>query len=336
MQAARCEHTAVDTALSHALQVAGKQLRAAQEELQEQQVRQSTSRQELLRSQEAASHRATLLPPAGIAPDAAIRDRGSPCASEHVVPTTGSSPCFMEGHAEPHTALAAVARAFCEAREADAEELRTALAPATPAAAHNASQQAPSDASTGEKSGPVNPLERAQALSEVLAWRSLQMQIGYVADAVSCLQSVPLLGACSSSGHAQPAGVPSRSGAISGARSDAVQPTGAVGAGTDVISKLRKLNCGAPRPAPSLSCRTSTHEPIAPAWPQLPCAVFRFRQLSCRVRARTASWARGMARKRIGAGAGLVGPGSRLLTAPGPRPTRCPLPETQGGGRGGR
>ena len=338
VQAARCDHAAADTAVCTALQL-------AQQELREQQELLSASRQELLRSQEAAHHRATLLPPAAIAPGMVGRDGGSPSA--------GSTACSVEEHADPQ-ALAAVARALCEALEPEAEEREAALAPAAAAAAAapNGYQRAPDGAPEGEaptSDGSVplwseletaTPLETAQALSEVLAWRSLQMQIGHVADAVSCLQCVPLgsgpaAAGCDATWHAQTAGASARPGT----RADFAQSTGAVSAGPDVIRRLRRLNCGAPPPPPR-PCRprhrTSSHPPTRPptahgppttrAWPQLPSAAFRLRQLCHCARARTASWAHLKPRNPLAAAATLAGHGQRLQTAPGPRPTRCPLP----------
>ena len=120
VQAARCEHAAADTAVYTALQL-------AQQELREQQELLSASRQELLLSQEAARHRATLLPPAAIAPGMVGRDGGSPSA--------GSTAWFVEEHVDTH-ALAAVARAVFEALEPEAEEREGGLAPAAAAAAH--------------------------------------------------------------------------------------------------------------------------------------------------------------------------------------------------------
>ena len=280
VQAARCDHAAADTAVCTALQL-------AQQELREQQELLSASRQELLRSQEAAHHRATLLPPAAIAPGMVGRDGGSPSA--------GSTACSVEEHADPQ-ALAAVARALCEALEPEAEEREAALAPAAAAAAAapNGCQRALDGAPEGEaptSDGSVlwseletaTPLETAQALSEVLAWRSLQMQIGHVADAVSCLQCVPLgssvpMGSGPVSGpaaaalyptwHGQPAGA--SASARPGIRADVPQSTRVVSAGPDVISRLQRLNCGAPRPrvpaapAPSHAqpaTRPPTHPP---------------------------------------------------------------------------
>ena len=285
VQAARCDHAAADTAVCTALQL-------AQQELREQQELLSASRQELLRSQEAAHHRATLLPPAAIAPGMVGRDGGSPSA--------GSTACSVEEHADPQ-ALAAVARALCEALEPEAEEREAALAPAAAAAAAapNGYQRAPDGAPEGEaptSDGSVplwseletaTPLETAQALSEVLAWRSLQMQIGHVADAVSCLQCGPLgssvpmgsghvsgpaAAGCDATWHGQPAGA--SASARPGTRADVAQSTGVVSAGADVISRLRRLNCGAPRPrvpaslppAPSHAqpaTRPPTHPPTA-------------------------------------------------------------------------
>ena len=337
VQAARCEHAAADAAVYTALQVAQQELREQQELLARQ-----VARQELLRSQEAACHRATLLPPAVIAPGMVGRDGGSPSAD-----STAWS-------VEDPQALAAVARAFCEALEPEPEERQTALALAAAAAAPNGCQQAQGEAPSSDGgSVPLwsgldaatvchasTPLETAQALSEVLAWRSLQMQIGHVADAVSCLQCVPLgsgpaAAGCDATWHAQTAGASARPGT----RADFAQSTGAVSAGPDVIRRLRRLNCGAPPPPPR-PCRprhrTSSHPPTRPptahgppttrAWPQLPSAAFRLRQLCHCARARTASWAHLKPRNPHAAAATLAGHGQRLQTAPGPRPTRCPLP----------
>ena len=268
VQAARCEHAAADAAVYTALQVAQQELREQQELLARQ-----VARQELLRSQEAACHRATLLPPATIAPGMVGRDGGSPSAD-----STAWS-------VEDPQALAAVARAFCEALEPEPEERQTALALAAAAAAPNGCQQAQGEAPSSDGgSVPLwsgldaatvchasTPLETAQALSEVLAWRSLQMQIGHVADAVSCLQCVPLgsgpaAAGCDATWHAQTAGASARPGT----RADFAQSTGAVSAGPDVIRRLRRLNCGAPPPPPR-PCRprhrTSSHPPTHRARP---------------------------------------------------------------------
>ena len=295
VQAAQREHAAADAAVCAALQL-------AQQELREQQELLSASRQELLRSQEAARHRATLLPPAAIAPGTVGRDGGSPSA--------GSTACSVEEHVDPQ-ALAAVARSLYEALEPEAEEREAALAPAAAAAATDGCQQAPNGAPeggtppaaaaaatdqqapgggapTGDGPAPLwsgletaTPMETAQALSEVLAWRSLQMQIGHVADAVSCLQCVPLgssvpMGSgpvcgpaaadCDAAWHVQPAGASARPGF-------ATPSTGGVSAGPDVVSRLRRLQCGAPRThvptarphVPTARPRVPTARPIARA-----------------------------------------------------------------------
>ena len=150
--AARCEHAAADTAVYTALQLAGQQLRTAQQELREQQELQSTSRQELLHSQETARHRASLLPSAAIVPGMVGRDGASPSAGTRsgMVQATGSRPWAAEELAEQEAFAAVVA--FCEALEPEAEDCfdrQLALAPA--AAAPNACQQAPSGALDGNE-----------------------------------------------------------------------------------------------------------------------------------------------------------------------------------------
>jgi len=363
VQAAQREHAAADAAVSTALQL-------AQQELREQQELLSASREELLRSQEAA--RGTLLPPT--APGTVGHDGGSPSA--------GSTAWSVEERVDPQ-ALAAVARSLCEALEPEAEEPEAAVAPAAAAAAADGcppeggtppaaaaaatEQQAPGGAPGGgapSGDGPAplwsgletaTPMETAQALSEVLAWRSLQMQIGHVADAVSCLQCVPLgssvpmgsgpvsgpaAAGCDAAWHAQPAGASARPGF-------ATPSTGGVSAGPDVVSRLRHLQCGAPRPHvatartrvatarpiaraaghppthPPTHTHTHTYPPIHRAWSQLPSAAFRRRRLCHRARA---SLARSIPRSPHAAAATLAGHGQRSQTAPGPRPTRCPLP----------
>ena len=282
VQAAQREHAAADAAVSTALQL-------AQQELREQQELLSASREELLRSQEAA--RGTLLPPT--APGTVGHDGGSPSA--------GSTAWSVEERVDPQ-ALAAVARSLCEALEPEAEEPEAAVAPAAAAAAADGcppeggtppaaaaaatEQQAPGGAPGGgapSGDGPAplwsgletaTPMETAQALSEVLAWRSLQMQIGHVADAVSCLQCVPLgssvpmgsgpvsgpaAAGCDAAWHAQPAGASARPGF-------ATPSTGGVSAGPDVVSRLRHLQCGAPRPhVATARTRVATARPIARA-----------------------------------------------------------------------
>ena len=283
VQAAQREHAAADAAVSTALQL-------AQQELREQQELLSASREELLRSQEAA--RGTLLPPAAIAPGTVGHDGGSPSA--------GSTAWSVEEHVDPQ-ALAAVARSLCEALEPEAEEPEAAVAPAAAAAAADGcppeggtppaaaaaatEQQAPGGAPgggapTGDGPAPLwsgletaTTMETAQALSEVLAWRSLQMQIGHVADAVSCLQCVPLgssvpmgsgpvsgpaAAGCDAAWLAQPAGASARPGF-------ATPSTGGVSAGPDVVSRLRRLQCGAPRHVPTARTRVATARPIARA-----------------------------------------------------------------------
>ena len=119
--------------------------------------------------------------------------------------------------------------------------------------------------------------------------------------------------------------------------------------GPGCAQRLQRLQCGAPRPhVPTARTRVATARPIARAaghppthpppthpptyppihraWSQLPSAAFRRRRLCHRARAHAASLARSIPRNPHAAAATLAGHGQRSQTAPGPRPTRCPLP----------
>ena len=106
----------------------------------------------------------------------------------------------------------------------------------------------------------VDGLDAAHALSKVLAWRSLGMQVASVADSVSCLgcdiSAAPAVSQASlgSSGAA---------GLGASGKAGLHQPPGGVSTGSDVISRLRQLNvtaaaCGLPSSAgPGPQCAAS-------------------------------------------------------------------------------
>ena len=250
LQAARCEHTAADTALQNALQLLGQQLQTAQKEL-------------LLSREVVASHRASLqsrtTPASALKPSSPTRDEEPPDTA----------------------ALQAVAAAFCEAMEAataDGEPAPDATATPLISCPSSPIASAPPSEPTGGRDAPPpaasrpheqevdeavagGGLEAAQALSSVLAWRSLQMQIEHVADTVSCLQCAPGRVREASDGAAR-----AELGPQQQQQQQLVVVGGGVSAGADVISRLRRLNAGAPRPA---GCPS---RPLGRSFALLPCA----------------------------------------------------------------
>eukprot|EP00908_Phaeocystis_cordata_P001999 Transcript_12150.p1 GENE.Transcript_12150~~Transcript_12150.p1 ORF type:complete len:369 (-),score=87.56 Transcript_12150:60-1166(-) len=254
LQAARCEHTAADTALQNALQLLGQQLQTAQKEL-------------LLSREVVASHRASLqsrtTPASALKPSSPTRDEEPPDTA----------------------ALQAVAAAFCEAMEAATADGETAPdATATPLISCPSSPiaSAPPSEPTGGRDAPPpaasrphdqeveeavagGGLEAAQALSSVLAWRSLQMQIEHVADTVSCLQCAPGRVREASDGAARAELGPQQQQQ----QQQLVVVGGGVSAGADVISRLRRLNAAAalhgltPGAPPPHEWRGGTHGKVA-------------------------------------------------------------------------
>lgn len=159
---------------------------------------------------------------------------------------------------------------------------------------------------------PMPGFDAAHALSKVLAWRSLGMQLGAVVDSVSCL-------GCDLSVAPAASQVPLGASGAAGLG----QPPGGVSAGSDVISRLRQLNataaaCGLPPstgPVPQWAAGNSHHHELRPTVAQSQLAQLMHGAVATDPHAHLAR-----AMNRADALAATGGTGSKQSTTPLPRP----------------
>ena len=204
------------------------------------------------------------------------------------------------------------------------------------AAALSYAEQHAGPAKAAQVAGPAatptaEGLDAAHALSKVLAWRSLRMQVASVADSVSCLgfdlSAVPA--------------VPQAWLGASGAAGLGQHP-GGVCAGSDVISRLRQLNataaaCGllpGAGPGPQCAAGNGPHHELRPAVAQSYGSQRSTAQLAQLIHGAVATDSHvtslGYAMDRADTLAATCGTGSRQSITPLPKPQLTFRPTSDG------